>query len=387
MDFELIIYIVCGAIWFISMLRNLTYRGICSKVEQVRTTSPTDAPLPHLSVIITAHNQCDALRRNLPLFLNQIYPNFEVIVVDMNSTDGTKELLEKFEEDNPHLHHTFTPATSRDISAQRLAITLGIKAAAYPWVAITQANCCPISHQWLRRMGESVAAHRSAQMAIGYTRFNHAQTYTERRMRFFRFWQQVLSLNFAQSHGAYQCDGTNLLYNKELFLSHQGFASHSTLLTGATDIMVNQQSTRHNTAVCLHPEAFMEQQMLSHKHWHQDRLYFQETRQHFTHKFAYRIRYAGSMFLHAMLVLSMAASIGVAVWKEQYVMGGIALALWIIHMVEQGLILSSTARVMEDRPFNIFRVAWYIHLIPFWDSYSWIRHLFSDKRKYRKKYI
>lgn len=369
------------------MLRNFAYKRICRKVESCRTAPLPDEPLPSLSVIITAHNQCEELKRNLPLILNQIYPEFEVIVVDMNSTDQTKELLEKLEEDYTRLYHTFTPSTGRDISPQRLALTLGVKAASAQWVVFTQADCCPISHQWLRRMGESIASHRSAKMAIGYTRYNKAKSYTERRKRFFRFWQQVLTLNFAYKHGVYRCDGTNLVYNKEFFLSHQGFASHSNLLVGATDIMVNQNSTKHNTAICLHPEAIMEQQMPQHKHWRQDQRFFQETRLHFKHKFPYRVRYASSVMLHILLVLSMTASIALALWNKQYIIAGAAWLLWTIHFFEQGLILSSVSKKLEDCRMSITFTAWFIHLIPFWDTMSWIRHRLSDKRQYRKKYI
>lgn len=385
--FEYIIYALCFVVWITSILRNLAYRRICKKVERSRTAPTPDTPLPGLSVIITAHDQCDALRRNLPLILNQIYSNFEVIVVDINSTDGTKELLEKMEEDYPRLYHTFTPSTSRDISPQRLAMTLGVKASNTPWLVFTQADCCPISHQWLRRLGEAIASHRSAKMAVGYTRYNHSNSYAERKNRFFRFWQQVLTLNFANNHGVYKCDGTNLVYNKELFLSHQGFASHSVLLTGATDIMVNQNSTLHNSTICVHPEAIMEQEMPLHKDWHQEHRFFQETRLHFTNKFKYRMRYAGSVLLHISMVTIMLCNIGLSLWLKQYIVGGVVLFLWLVHFFEQGLILRRVSRVLENHNISVFSVAWYIHLIPFWDLRSWFAHRFSDKRQYRKKYI
>lgn len=383
-------YVLYGAIlvvWVASILRSIAYRKLGSIVENSRSVSPDYNSLPALSVIITSHNQCDALRRNLPLILNQIYPQFEVIVVDINSTDATKQLLEKLEEDYPMLRHTFTPSTSRDISPQRLAITLGAKSTVNTWLVITQANCTPISHQWLLRLGEAIASHRSAKMAIGYTRYDHAKGYTERRMRFYHFWRQMLNLNFARKHGAYQCDGTNLVYNKELFFSHQGFASHSTLLAGATDIMVNSNSTRHNTTICLHPEAIMEQQIPSRKHWKQDRIYFQETKKHFKRTFLFRLRYAGSKFLHSLLVICMISAIAFSVFREDYIYAGAILVLWFIHFIVQGATIRSSFKTVENKPINAFRTAWFIHLIPFWDTYAKIRHTFSNKQQYRKKYI
>lgn len=383
----IVISILCIVVWIASMLRTLAYGRIKNKVELARTQVPSEEELPALSVVITAHNQSDDLRSNLPLILNQIYRKFEVIVVDMNSNDGTKDLLEQYEEDHPNLHHTFTPATSRDISAQRLAITLGIKAAMNEWIVITQADCTPISHLWLRRMAESLTSHRAAKMVVGYTRYDKAHNYTERRIRFFRFWQQMLNLNYAQPHGAYQSDGTNLIYNKKLFLEHQGFASHSTLLTGATEIMVNQHSTPHNTSICLHPESIMAQRMPHRKHWKQDRLFFQETRRYFTRKWLFRSMYAGSVMLHALLVLTMALAVGIHIWQDSYVVSSLLLCLWFIHFIFQGVMVSKSYRTLENGKIGFFTIAWFIHLIPFWDTTAWLKHLFANKRQFRKKYI
>ena len=50
-----------------------------------------------ISVIICAKDEAELLSSNLPSFLEQDYPNFEVIIVDDQSVDGTKYLLKDFE--------------------------------------------------------------------------------------------------------------------------------------------------------------------------------------------------------------------------------------------------------------------------------------------------
>lgn len=389
MTYIFIIYIVCLVVWLASIARVFAYKRLGTEMERTRTTTPPDGEVPGISVIITTHNQEEELRKNLPLILRQIYPDFEVIVVDIKSTDNTKMLLERLEEDNLQLHHTFTPSTGRDISTERLAITLGIKAATKPWIVITKADCSPVSHQWLRRMGEAIAGHRSAEMVIGYSRYNAVKGYSGRRLNFFRTWLQMLTLTFVRRGGAYRCDGTNMAYKKELFLSHQGFASHSNLLVGATDIMVNQNSTKHNCTVCLHPEAVIEQNMSrnSRNLWHNERLFFQETRRHFTKKWIYRARYAGSVLLHAMLVMCLVATIGVSIWQEQYIATGAAVVLWFIHLLTQGVVINRTVKMLNGHGIGIFHTAWFIHLIPFWDMGAWLRHSFTSKKRFRKKYI
>ena len=384
---EYIIYATCGVVWILSILRCLSLRQLAREAERARMTPSPEGELPPFSVIITSQNQCEELRHNLPIILNQIYPNFEVLVVDINSKDETKKLLEKMEEDHSNLRHTFTTSSGRDISTQRLAITLGIKAATNPWTIITQADCSPISHLWLRRLGESIKGHRSAEIAIGFTRTKQARSYIEHKMSFYRLWQQMKTFGLVQKHGAYRCDATNLAYKKELFLSHQGFATHANLLMGATDIMVNQNSTKHNTVVCLHPEATIEQQMPPHKNWVLDRLYFRESRKYFKHKAFFEIKSIITGILPPLRLVTMLATIAIAVWQEQYFIAAIALLLWMVHFGLQGKMFNATMKELCNTTQSHLRTASFMHMLPYWHIRILLQHTFSNKQKYRKKYI
>lgn len=51
---------------------------------------------PKASVFIPTKNRCKALKRCLDSLLKQTYKNFEVVIVDDESTDGTKDLVNKF---------------------------------------------------------------------------------------------------------------------------------------------------------------------------------------------------------------------------------------------------------------------------------------------------
>ena len=106
--------------------------------------------LPPLSVVICARNESENLRRNLPTILKQDYPDFEVIVINDGSTDESEDLLSALEEEYPNLYHSFTPDSARYISRKKLALTLGIKASKHDWLVFTEADCAPVSNQWLR---------------------------------------------------------------------------------------------------------------------------------------------------------------------------------------------------------------------------------------------
>ena len=46
-----------------------------------------------VSVIILTYNQFDSVEKTIVNILNQSFDNFELIISDDNSTDGTKEKL------------------------------------------------------------------------------------------------------------------------------------------------------------------------------------------------------------------------------------------------------------------------------------------------------
>jgi len=52
---------------------------------------------PLISIITPTFNRRDFLEININSLLNQTYQNFEHIIVDGGSTDGTVELLKKYE--------------------------------------------------------------------------------------------------------------------------------------------------------------------------------------------------------------------------------------------------------------------------------------------------
>ena len=53
--------------------------------------------IPKISVIIPVYNGEKTLRQCLNSVLNQTYGNYEIIIVNNNSTDKTKEIIKEFQ--------------------------------------------------------------------------------------------------------------------------------------------------------------------------------------------------------------------------------------------------------------------------------------------------
>ena len=280
-----------------------------------------------------------------------------------------------------------SPASARNVSPIRLALTLGIRGASYDWTILTDASCMPSSPHWLTHMAEACSKDENTQIVLGITRFVEGKGWHGLRCRFFRAWQEMLNFSYAKRHGAYRADGTNLAYRRSLFLEHRGFADHSNLLVGATEIMVNRHSTRQNTALCLHPDAIMFQDTPQYRGWwSQERLFFMETRRHFRHAFLFRLRYLWSIILTWVPTLLAIATVAAGLYLKNHIAVAIAVVLWTAYNSYLIYRFNKKAKTFVEQPFT-FSYTLLSHLIPWWDVTAWLHWLFTKRRTFQKKFI
>lgn len=109
---------------------------------------------PEVSVIIPVYNAEKKLNSCLSSVLNQSYKNFEVIIVDNNSTDFTKEVILDSKEKNPKIKYTFEAKKGR--GAARNA---GIKIARGKIIAMTDSDCI-VPRNWVEKITELIRENK-----------------------------------------------------------------------------------------------------------------------------------------------------------------------------------------------------------------------------------
>ncbi|MBO4907245.1 MAG: glycosyltransferase [Bacteroidaceae bacterium] len=406
-------------IWVIALLFAISDGRIARRQKRLATAVDDSMKSDSIrfSVVIPAHEQLEALQLHLPSFLEQDYGCFEVIVVDMASTDGTRDYLEQMEMLHPNLRHTAVPATARDISLDRLALTLGIRAARYEWVVMTQASCEPLSSQWLFGMSKAIRSRKeTTDIVLGQVQYAaKAHSWTDYKEDYHRLWHTIATANHVMSgHAAVRADGCNVAIRRDAFMAGGGFVSGQTLRIGAADLLVNNLSTPTNTALAVCHEAVMTEERPDDRLWRQMRQSYAAIRSMQRHTTLYRIvqnlRMAQPWMVLLFVVLPLAVSIAVLSdgvrnsWlfdeMENFdVQYGSSYSYYVLIAlaVYLGLLMLSyyITRIVN---FNRSSKALGIHtfyssliifdfLFPFWQLSTVVGYWFTPRSTYRKKFV
>ena len=105
-----------------------------------------------VSIIICARNEIENLKKNLPSLLQQDYKNYEVIVANDNSWDGTSDYLMELAMQYPHLKEVKYIEDERYPKGKKFVLTLAIKASKHELLLLTDADCEPASPNWLHKL-------------------------------------------------------------------------------------------------------------------------------------------------------------------------------------------------------------------------------------------
>lgn len=206
-----------------------------------------------LSVIICARNEIKNLKLNLIPILEQNYPDFEVVVVNDCSNDGSDWYLRDLSAKYKHLKVVTINDHPRFKHGKKFAVTLGIKASKNENMLFTDADCRPASDQWLMRMQSNF--DQKTDIVLGYSPYELKGGLLNKFIRFETFFTALNYLSFALTGNPYMGVGRNLAYKKSLFFKGKGFASHMHILSGDDDLFVNQNANSVNTKIEIHPDS------------------------------------------------------------------------------------------------------------------------------------
>ncbi|MDX9772744.1 MAG: glycosyltransferase [Bacteroidales bacterium] len=216
----------------------------------------TDPPakLPPVSVVICARNEGENLARFLPAVLEQDYPSFEVVVVNDCSEDNTDDVLGSMIKSYPHLRVSMIQKDPGFTHTKKLAMLIGIKAAKNEMLVFTDADCRPVSANWLREVASAI--RDTTDIVIGYGGYMPEEGFLNRYIRYETMFTGMQYFGMALAGMPYMGVGRNLAYRRSFFFERGGFGPHNHVMSGDDDLFVNRNANSVNCSIMLTHDSY-----------------------------------------------------------------------------------------------------------------------------------
>lgn len=217
------------------------FRRACER-EPGAVRDAVEAAEP-ITVVVAVRNEEAVVGRLLQSLERQTHPDFEVIVVDDGSTDGTRDAVRNWTLRLAHFR-----LLAQEAANKKEALTAGIRAASHPLLAFTDADCGP-PPTWLATLaGEH--ERRGAGVLIGYSPMRAGESgLAQRFARYETFVTGFFMLSAAGLNRPYMAVGRNLSYARRVFADIGGFAHSARSLSGDDDLFVQEVARRRAAPV------------------------------------------------------------------------------------------------------------------------------------------
>ena len=361
---RLILFVIFCVLTFIQafyylyfFLRLALYK---KKERQISQTHP-------VSIIICARDEAANLAINLPGSLVQEYrTSHEVIVVDDNSFDESKYLIEQFQKSFKQLQFVELKQEARFIPGKKFPLSVGIKTAKYEVVLLTDADCVPASEHWIENMQEGYGA--ATEIVLGYGAYHKNKGLLNTLVRWETFHTALQYLSYALARMPYMGVGRNLSYKKSVFFRHKGFSAHNHIASGDDDLFINLAATKTNTEIVINKEAFtLSKPPSSWKQW------MRQKRRHYStgklYKTIHKLLLGTYALTHFLLYPFLVLSIICFDWK-------LALIVFSIRLMLQGYVFYRTMYKLDEK--DLF--PWFV-VLDVWMFFYYILFSFSIVKK------
>ncbi len=305
-----------------------------------------------VTVIVCARDEAANLAKNLPGLLVQEYNStHEIIVVNDNSFDDTKYLLEGLKKDFKQLHIVELTQEAKMIPGKKFPLSIGIKTAKHEIVLLTDADCVPASEHWINSM--QGVYEDDTEIVLGYGAYHKKNGLLNILIRWETFHSAMQYMSYALAGITYMGVGRNLSYKKAIFYRHKGFSSHNNIPGGDDDLFINMAATKNNVKINLDVDSFtLSEPAESFSQWKNQKFRHYSTSKYYKplHKFLLSL-YAFSqlLFYPAFITATIFFS-----WK-------FPLILMAVFLILQAIIYAKTMKKLGEKdlfPFFILLDIW-----------------------------
>jgi len=334
--YTFVVVVFIQVVYYLVLFRNFAF---------LRPKKTAFKKIP-VSVIICAKNEAENLKLFLPSIISQNYPDFEIVLINDSSSDDSLQIMESFAKRHSNIKIVNVKNIEAFWANKKYALTLGIKASKHEHLLFTDADCKPVSENWIKEMSSHFDEKKS--IVLGYGK--HAKiekSFFNKLLRFETLITAIQYFSYAKIGLPYMGVGRNLAYTKATFFNVNGFINHIKIKSGDDDLFINQIADSKNTSICFSKESFTESVPKS-----TFRSWIKQKRRHISTAKYYKLKHKIllSLFYFTNLffwVLSILLFISTYHWP-------LVLSLFLLRILIQFIIIDASSKKLNETDLLIW---------------------------------
>ena len=226
-----------GILWFII--------GALKSKQKVYTSNIADNL--NVSVIVCVKNGESSLPNILKDLSNQIYNSkIEFIIVDDNSFDNTKVIINEFVSKDNRFKYVHSLDGSENLKFKKRALDAGIKFSKYDYLLFTDVDC-RVGNNWAQSIANNFI--NGSDYVIGYSKVANGSKFVSKFQQIDFMMLMYAALGSTTLKYPIASTGQNQAYKKSLFKHVNGFNKISHLMQGDDSIFLNICKKSANTVI------------------------------------------------------------------------------------------------------------------------------------------
>ncbi|MEN8187291.1 MAG: glycosyltransferase [Bacteroidota bacterium] len=330
-----------------------------------------------VSLIICAKNEEQNLTSFLPLISEQDYSEFEIVLVNDDSDDQTLKVMQEFKSKMVKLPNIsdiiILDLPKHQNKGKKYALTQGIKATNHQYLLVTDADCKPVSKEWISTMSAYFSNEKT--IVLGYSPYKKIKnSFLNKLIRFETLLTAIQYFSYAKAGIPYMGVGRNMAFHKNEFNKVDGFKKHNHIASGDDDLFIAAAASKINTAICFEKKSFTESlPNTSFINWFQQKRRHISTATHYKkiHQFLLGLFFSSQFLFWTLAIFLVIFQINIQ----------ITLLLIGIRFIAWFLTVSSSAKKLDETDLLIFAPFFEISLI-FTQLCIFIANLLQPKNKW-----
>lgn len=190
-----------------------------------------------ISVVVAAKNEAENISNLISSLQKQRYSldNFEIIIVDDNSSDSTFDLVKGFSTE--HNNIKIIKAENKIYKGKRGALQIGIDNSEFDYILITDADCEPNKY-FIKSYSNKFIENYD--FVFGVSPIIQENSFTNRIACFDNLWVHILTFSFANIGLPYSAAARSFGFSKSSFNKLSGYKETLDTISGDDDLLLRE---------------------------------------------------------------------------------------------------------------------------------------------------